>query len=75
MLMYRRGDSKSRAEILYLFHPKCERALPRVLLLQMQVCVEEDEVNVALQVLQAFQEKLLTLLLCLTTFDLKEKKE
>lgn len=37
----------------------------------MQVCVEEDEVNVALQVLQAPQQQLLALLLRLTTFDLR----
>lgn len=39
----------------------------------MQVCVEEDEVNVALQVLQAPQQQLLTLLLRLTTFDLRKE--
>lgn len=37
----------------------------------MQVRVEEDEVNVALQVLQALQQQLLTVLLRLATFDLK----
>lgn len=41
----------------------------------MQVCVEEDEVNVALQVLQAPKQQLLTLLLRLTTFDLRKEKK
>lgn len=36
----------------------------------MQVRVEEDEVNVALQALQAPEQQLLTLFLRLTTFDL-----
>lgn len=40
---------------LNLFHPESEGALPRVLLLQVQVRVEEDEVNVSLQVLEAPQ--------------------
>lgn len=40
----------------------------------MQVCVEEDEVNVALQVLQAPKQQLLTLLLRLTTFDLRKER-
>lgn len=39
----------------------------------MQVRVEEDEVNVALQVLQAPQQQLLAVLLRLTTFDLRRK--
>lgn len=39
----------------------------------MQVRVEEDEVNVALQVLQAPQQQLLTVLLRLTTFDLRKE--
>lgn len=59
----------------HLFHPESEGALPGVFLLQVQVCVEEDEVNVALQVLQAPQQQLLTLALRFTAFDLKKKKE
>lgn len=55
-------------------HPEREGALPRVFLFQMQVRVEEDEVNVSLQVLQAPQQQLLTLLLRLTTFDLRKQK-
>ncbi len=41
----------------------------------MQVCVEENEVNVALQVLQAPEQQLLTLLLCLSTFDLRKEEK
>lgn len=37
----------------YLTHPEAEGPLPGVLLLQVQVGVEEDQVDVALQVLQA----------------------
>ena len=40
----------------------------------MQVSVEEDEVNVALQVLQAPQQQLLAILLRLATFDLREER-
>lgn len=57
---------------LNLFHPESEGALPWVLFLQVQVGVEEDEVNVSLQVLQAPQQQLLTLTVRLTTFDLDE---
>lgn len=66
-------NCNSGAEILYLFHPESEGALPGVFLLQMQICVEEDEVNVAFQALQAPQQQLLTILLCLTTFDLRKQ--
>lgn len=59
---------------LNLFHPESEGALPRVLLLQVQVCVEEDEVNVSLQVLEAPQQLLLTLTLRLTAFDLNRER-
>lgn len=59
---------------LNLFHPKSEGALPRVLLLQVQVRVEEDEVNVSLQVLEAPQQLLLTLTLRLTAFDLNRER-
>lgn len=58
---------------LNLFHPESEGALPRVLLLQVQVGVEEDEVNVSLQVLQAPQQQLLTLAVRLATFDLNRE--
>lgn len=58
---------------LNLFHPESEGALPRVLLLQVQVRVEEDEVNVSLQVLEAPQQLLLTLTLRLTAFDLNRE--
>lgn len=59
---------------LNLFHPEIEGALPRVLLLQVQVRVEEDEVNVSLQVLEAPQQLLLTLTLRLTAFDLNRER-
>lgn len=59
---------------LNLFHPESEGALPRVLLLQVQVRVEEDEVNVSLQVLEAPQQLLLTLTLRLTAFDLNRER-
>lgn len=39
----------------------------------MEVCVEEDEIDVTLQVLEALQEQRLALLLCLSTFNLKMK--
>lgn len=55
--MYTRGlctETKVHSKMMiYLFHPAREGALPGVPFLQMQVCIEEDEVNVALQVLQA----------------------
>lgn len=60
---------------LNLFHPESEGALPRVFLLQVQIRVEEDEVKVSLQVLQAPQQQLLTLTVCLTTFDLDRRNE
>ena len=58
----------------YLLHPQGEGALPRVFLLQVQVCVEEDEVHVALQVLQAPQQQQLCLFFRFTRFDLWNKK-
>lgn len=69
--MQKKGEKKKNA---HLFHPEGEGALPGVFLLQVQVCVEEDEVNVALQVLQAPQQRLLTLALHFTAFDLKNKR-
>lgn len=41
----------------------------------MEVCVEEDEIDVTFQVLQALQEQWLTLLLCLSTFNLKNETQ
>lgn len=49
----------------HLPHPEAEGPLPGVLLLQVQVGVEEDQVDVALQVLQAPQMQHLRLLLIL----------
>lgn len=39
----------------------------------MEVCVEEDEIDVTLQVLEALQEQRLALLLRLSDFNLKMK--
>lgn len=39
----------------------------------MEVCVEEDKVDVTLQILEALQEQRLTRLLRLRTFNLKKK--
>ena len=66
-------NGRHEAEMLYLFHPEGEGALPRVFLLQMQIGVEEDEVNISFQALKAPQQQLLTLLLRLTTFDLRRQ--
>lgn len=41
----------------------------------MEVCVEEDEIDVTFQVLEALQEQWLTLLLCLSTFNLKNETQ
>lgn len=58
----------------YLLHPARKGALPGVLLLQVQVRVEEDEINVALQILQAPQQELMALLLRLAALDLEGKR-
>lgn len=39
----------------------------------MEVCVEEDEIDVTLQILEALQEQRLALLLRLSTFNLKKQ--
>lgn len=39
----------------------------------MEVCVEEDEIDVTLQILEALQEQRLALLLRLSAFNLKKK--
>lgn len=55
----------------HLPHPEAEGPLPGVLLLQVQVGVEEDQVDVALQVLQAPQMQRLRLLLVLARSPLE----
>ena len=57
----------------HLVHPCTEWSSPGVLLLQMEVCVEQDEVNVAFKVLETFQLQNLRLLFCLCSFDLRKK--
>lgn len=39
----------------------------------MEVCVEEDEIDVTLQILEALQEQRLALLLRLSAFNLKKQ--
>lgn len=41
----------------------------------MKICVEEDEIDVTLQVLEALQEQRLAFLLRLSTFNLKMKQK
>lgn len=55
----------------HLVHPLAEGLLPGVLLLQVQVGVEEDQVHVALQVLQTPQQQLMAFLLRFATLDLQ----
>lgn len=73
-MTWRRKEANGVGEGAYLFHPEREGALPGVLLLQVEVGVEEDEIDVALQVLEALQQQRLALRLRLSAFDLKKEQ-